>query len=96
MMFARMNLINFAGFLALLGAAGAAPAQDAAGYPSRDIIAKLHAESTKALQASDLRDRMVAEGAEFVGDTPEQFTAFIASELVKWGKAARASGAKVE
>ena len=63
---------------------------------SRDIIAKLHAESTKALYAPDLRDRMVAEGAEFVGDTPEQYTAFIASELVKWGNAVRASGAKVE
>ena len=63
---------------------------------SRDIIVKLHAESTKALHAPDLRDRMVAEGAEFVGDTPEQYTAFIASELIKWGKAVRASGAKVE
>ena len=63
---------------------------------SRDIIARLHAESTKALQAPDLRDRMVAEGAEFVGDTPEQYTAFIASEHIKWGKAVRASGAKVE
>jgi tripartite-type tricarboxylate transporter receptor subunit TctC len=60
------------------------------------IIAKLHAESTKALQAPDLRDRMVAEGAEFVGDTPEQYTAYIKTELVKWGQAVKASGAKVE
>jgi tripartite-type tricarboxylate transporter receptor subunit TctC len=60
------------------------------------IITKLHAESTKALQAPDLRDRMVAEGAEFVGDTPAQFTAYIRSELDKWGKAVKASGAKVD
>ena len=60
------------------------------------IIIKLHAESTKALQAPDLRNRMIAEGAEFVGDTPEQYTAFIKSELVKWGKAVKASGAKVD
>ena len=60
------------------------------------IIAKLHAESTKALQAPDLRDRMVAEGAEFVGDTPEQYTTYIKTELVKWGQAVKASGAKVE
>jgi hypothetical protein len=39
---------------------------------------------------------MIAEGAEFVGDTPEQYTAFIKSELVKWGKAVKASGAKVD
>ena len=60
------------------------------------IITKLHAESTKALQAPDLRDRMIAEGAEFVGDTPAQFTAYIRSELDKWGKAVKASGAKVD
>jgi tripartite-type tricarboxylate transporter receptor subunit TctC len=60
------------------------------------IITKLHAESTKALQAPDLRDRMIAEGAEFVGDTPTQFTAYIRSELDKWGKAVKASGAKVD
>ena len=63
---------------------------------SNAIITKLHAESTKALQAPDLRDRMVAEGAEFVGDTPEQYTAFIKVELAKWGKAVKASGAKVD
>ena len=66
-----------------------------AGTP-RDIIMKLHAESTKAIQAPDIRDRMSAEGAEFVGDTPEQFAAFIKAEIVKWGKAVKASGAKPE
>ena len=66
-----------------------------AGTP-RDIIMKLHAESTRAIQAPDIRDRMSAEGAEFVGDTPEQFTAFIKSEIAKWGKAVKASGAKPE
>jgi tripartite-type tricarboxylate transporter receptor subunit TctC len=60
------------------------------------IINKLHAESTKALQAPDLRNRMIAEGAEFVGDTPAQFAAYIRSELDKWGKAVKASGAKVD
>jgi hypothetical protein len=39
---------------------------------------------------------MGAEGADFVGDTPEQFTAFIKAETVKWAKAVRASGAKPE
>jgi tripartite-type tricarboxylate transporter receptor subunit TctC len=62
----------------------------------RDIIARLHTESMKAIAAPDIRDRMSAEGAEFVGDTPEQFTAFLKSEIVKWGKAVKASGAKPE
>jgi tripartite-type tricarboxylate transporter receptor subunit TctC len=63
---------------------------------SREIIAKLHAESTKALQSPDIRGPMTAEGADFVGDTPEQFAAFIKSEIAKWAKAVRASGAKPE
>jgi tripartite-type tricarboxylate transporter receptor subunit TctC len=62
----------------------------------RDIVMKLHAESMKAIAAPDIRNRMSAEGAEFVGDTPEQFTAFIKSEIAKWAKAVRASGAKPE
>lgn len=62
----------------------------------RDIVMKLHAGATRAIQAPDIRDRMSAEGAEFVGDTPEQFTAFLKSELVKWGRAVKASGAKPE
>jgi tripartite-type tricarboxylate transporter receptor subunit TctC len=66
-----------------------------AGTPQA-IINKLHAESTKALQAPDLRDRMVAEGAEFVGDTPAQFAAFVRGEIEKWGRAVKASGAKVD
>lgn len=63
---------------------------------SRDIVGKLHAEAVRALAAPDLRNRMSAEGAEFVGDTPEQFTAFFKSEIGKWGKAVRVSGAKVD
>ena len=63
---------------------------------SKDIIAKLHAEAVRALAAPDLRNRMSSEGAEFVADTPEQFTAFLRTELDKWGKAVRASGARPE
>ncbi len=63
---------------------------------SRDIINKLHAEAMRAIAAPELRNRMSAEGAEFVGDTPEQFTAFFKSEIGKWGKAVKASGARVD
>ena len=66
-----------------------------AGTP-RDIVMKLHAASVKAIEAPDIRDRMSAEGAEFVGDSPEQFTAFIKTEITKWATAVKASGAKPE
>ncbi len=62
----------------------------------REGINKLHAEAVRAIAAPDLRKRMSAEGAEFVGDTPDQFTAFFKSEIAKWGKAVKASGAKVD
>jgi tripartite-type tricarboxylate transporter receptor subunit TctC len=63
---------------------------------SRDIIGRLHRETVRIIGLPEVRDRMAAEGAEFVGDTPEQFTAFLRSEIEKWGKAVKASGAKPE
>jgi tripartite-type tricarboxylate transporter receptor subunit TctC len=63
---------------------------------SREIISKLHAECIRIIGLRDVRDRMVAEGAEFVGDTPEQFAAFFRSEIEKWGRAVKASGARPE
>jgi len=62
----------------------------------RDIITKLHAGSMKAIASPDIRGPMTAEGADFVGDTPEQFTAFIKAEIAKWAMAVKASGAKPE
>jgi tripartite-type tricarboxylate transporter receptor subunit TctC len=62
----------------------------------RDIVMKLHGGAMKAIASPDIRDRMTAEGADFVGDTPEQFTAFIKSEIAKWAKAVKASGARPE
>lgn len=35
-------------------------------------------------------------GSEFVGDTPENFTAFVKAESEKWGKVAKATGATVD
>jgi tripartite-type tricarboxylate transporter receptor subunit TctC len=46
--------------------------------------------------ARDIRERLAADGAEFVGDTPEQVTAFLKTEIEKWGRAVRASGARPE
>lgn len=62
----------------------------------KDIINRLHKESVRILALPEVRDRMTSEGAEFVADTPEQFTAFLRSEIAKWGKAVKASGARPE
>jgi tripartite-type tricarboxylate transporter receptor subunit TctC len=63
---------------------------------SKDIVSRLHRESVRILALPEVRDRMASEGADFVGDTPEQFTAFIRSEMDKWGRAVKASGARPE
>jgi tripartite-type tricarboxylate transporter receptor subunit TctC len=62
----------------------------------REIIARLHDEIVRIIMLPEIRDRMSAEGAQFVGDTPEQYTAFFKAEIEKWSKAVKASGAKVD
>jgi tripartite-type tricarboxylate transporter receptor subunit TctC len=62
----------------------------------RDIVNKLHAETLRAISLPDIRNRMQPEGAEFIGDTPEQFAAYIRTEIEKWGRAVKLSGAKAE
>jgi len=61
-----------------------------------EIIARLYKEAVKALAAPDVREKLNAQGAEAVGSTPEEFRAYIAAEIDKWGKVARASGARVD
>ncbi len=62
----------------------------------RDIVMKLHAETIRAINVPEIRNRMQPEGAEFIGDTPEQFAAYIRGEIEKWGRAVKLSGAKPE
>jgi tripartite-type tricarboxylate transporter receptor subunit TctC len=66
-----------------------------AGTP-REIVTKLHAEVVRIIKLPEVTDRIASEGADFVGDTPEQFTAFFKTEVAKWGKAVQVSGAKPE
>jgi tripartite-type tricarboxylate transporter receptor subunit TctC len=60
------------------------------------IVAKWNADVTKILTAPDVRARFVADGAEPAPNTPEQFAQFIASELTKYARIVKASGAKVD
>jgi len=60
----------------------------------RDIVAKLNADMVKVLARTDVKDRLAADGAEPVANTPEQFSALIKSEIVRWAPVVKASGAK--
>ncbi len=64
-----------------------------AGTP-RAIIDRLHQEAARAVRLQDTRERFAVEGLEPVGSSPEQFGAYIASEIDKWGKVIKAAGIK--
>ncbi len=58
----------------------------------REIVTRLHGDMTAILQMPDIRQRFVNDGADPVGNTPEEFARSIQSELAKWAKVARAAG----
>src|SRR5688572_6957291 len=66
-----------------------------AGTP-RSVVARLHSEFTKALQLPDIKERLLGLGVEPVGSTPEEFDAYLKSEIVKYEKVVKASGARVD
>ena len=66
-----------------------------AGTPP-DIVAKWHADVARILSAPDMRERLAAQGAEAAPDTPVEFARFIASEIAKYARIVKASGAKVD
>ena len=66
-----------------------------AGTP-KEVIAKWNTEVTKILNSPDMRERLTAQGAEPTPMTPEQFAAFIQSEIPKYARIVRASGVKVD
>jgi tripartite-type tricarboxylate transporter receptor subunit TctC len=66
-----------------------------AGTP-REIIMRLNAAVNKAVQMPDVREKFVAQGAGTLSGSPEQVAAYVKSEVAKWAKVVKASGAKVE
>ncbi|MBC7780172.1 MAG: tripartite tricarboxylate transporter substrate binding protein [Proteobacteria bacterium] len=63
---------------------------------SRETVNRVQAEAAKALKMPDLRERMLRDGMEPVGSTPEAFAEFIRNERVKWSKVVRELGLRVE
>ncbi|CAN5261235.1 tripartite tricarboxylate transporter substrate binding protein [soil metagenome] len=66
-----------------------------AGTP-HDVVVKLSQAFIAALHTPETRTRFATLLAEPVGNTPEQFGAFMKSELAKYEKVVKASGAKVD
>ena len=66
-----------------------------AGLPGH-IVTRLHDELVKVLNQPDVRERIVADGSEPVGNTPEEFRRFMRADLDKWAKLVKESGAKLD
>jgi tripartite-type tricarboxylate transporter receptor subunit TctC len=66
-----------------------------AGTPS-PVIAKLHDAAVKALRDPGVQASLTRLGVDIVGDTPDDFKAYIAVEIPKWAAIVKASGAKME
>ncbi len=62
----------------------------------RDLVHRISGDIASAVKSSDLTGRMKQQGMEPVGSTPEQFDALIRSEIEKWSKVVKLSGAKVD
>jgi len=55
----------------------------------RDIVMRLNKEIAMATRSADVRERLATEGAEPSATTPEEFGAFVKSEVAQWGKVIR-------
>jgi tripartite-type tricarboxylate transporter receptor subunit TctC len=60
------------------------------------LVMKLHAELLKILNSPDIRERILADGSEPVGNSPEAFRQFMLADTAKWAKVVKESGAKFE
>jgi tripartite-type tricarboxylate transporter receptor subunit TctC len=66
-----------------------------AGMP-KEIVERLNKELTKIATEPELKSKFVELGYELTSTTPEQFSAYMKSEIEKWGKVVEAAGIKPE
>ena len=82
---------GFPGFEAVGWIGIAAPARTPA-----PVLDKLNTEIVRIINSPEMKERLATLAFTPVGDTRPQFAKFIQSEIAKWGKAVRESGAKAE
>jgi len=60
------------------------------------VVGKLQKEIAKVLRDPHVRDKLLGQGLDPVGNSPAEFAAMIKSEIGKWAKVVQASGAKAD
>jgi tripartite-type tricarboxylate transporter receptor subunit TctC len=68
----------------------------AAGGTPPEVVIKLNAEIRRILGTPDLKQQLAAQGTEVLAGTPEAMAAFIRSEIVRWAKIVKQSGARFD
>jgi tripartite-type tricarboxylate transporter receptor subunit TctC len=62
----------------------------------KPLIDRLNRETVKALESPDVRERLLAQGAEPMPGTPEAFAAFMQEEMAKWAPVVKQAGVKLD
>ncbi len=62
----------------------------------REIVNRVNAEVVKAIKTQDMRERLAQQGAEAIGNTPEDFAAVIKRDLAKWAKVVKDANIKLD
>ncbi len=62
----------------------------------REIITRISAEVQKGFRTPQMQERFSAMGADAVGNSPEQFAAFLKTEMAKWARVVKAAGIRSE
>ncbi|HYG53959.1 MAG TPA: tripartite tricarboxylate transporter substrate binding protein [Burkholderiales bacterium] len=62
----------------------------------RDVVSRLNAELTKAINSQDMKDRLAKQGTEVRTDTPDSLGKWMSAEQAKWAKVVKESGAKFD
>jgi tripartite-type tricarboxylate transporter receptor subunit TctC len=60
------------------------------------VVARLNSELVKILNMPDIRERILSDGSEPVGSSPEAFRQFMLADTAKWAKVVKESGAKLD
>ena len=66
-----------------------------AGTPA-DIVMKLNAELARILTSSDMKEKLLLQGAEARTNSPEVFGGFVSKEKERWAKVVKGAGIKIE